>query len=219
MHSGGRRARPRMTVERLSREYVCVQGAPLIHSVDTAIFGLRYFTRCMACTFCHDGCCDHGVDIDLANRDRLLALGEDFSSRVAAPKAEWFTGGRCRRPGVSLRPLCAHGRAQRKMRVPFGRARLRHPCLCTGERARLSRDQAAGLDAVPRRPSTTACWDRAARSRTARLSARAMGRGVRRRAGRTRILFRRGLRRRARCATPPPRVRRVRGRSGARAPR
>jgi hypothetical protein len=80
-----------VTVVRLSRDYVCVQGAPVIHSVDTDIFALRYFARCMACGFCDDQCCSYGVDIDLGNVVRLAALGEDFSSRIAAPRAEWFT--------------------------------------------------------------------------------------------------------------------------------
>ena len=80
-----------VTVLRLSKDYVCVQGAPVIHSVDTAIFSLRYFMRCMACTFCNDQCCSYGVDIDLGNVMRLAALGEDFSSRIAVPRTEWFT--------------------------------------------------------------------------------------------------------------------------------
>ena len=80
-----------MTIVRLSRDYVCVQGAPVIHSVDTDIFALRYFARCMACGFCADQCCSYGVDIDLGNVVRLAALGEDFSSRIAAPRGEWFT--------------------------------------------------------------------------------------------------------------------------------
>jgi hypothetical protein len=79
-----------MSVIRLSRDYTCVQGAPVIHSVDDAIFSLRYFTRCMACTFCKDGCCDHGVDIDVANRDRLLA-DEAFAARIPVPREAWFT--------------------------------------------------------------------------------------------------------------------------------
>jgi hypothetical protein len=79
-----------MSVIRLSRDYTCVQGAPVIHSVDDAIFRLRYFTHCMACTFCKDGCCDHGVDIDVANRDRLLA-DEAFAARISAPREAWFT--------------------------------------------------------------------------------------------------------------------------------
>ncbi|HUO88467.1 MAG TPA: hypothetical protein VMU08_04775 [Rhizomicrobium sp.] len=80
-----------MTVRRLSRSYSGRRGAPRIHSVDTRIFALRYFTRCMACGFCNDQCCDHGVDIDVANAERLKALGEDFASRIAAPRGEWFT--------------------------------------------------------------------------------------------------------------------------------
>lgn len=80
-----------MTVVPLARAYICVQGAPVIHSVDTAIFSLRYFAKCMDCTFCDDQCCSYGVDIDLGNAVRLAALGEDFSSRIAAPRSEWFT--------------------------------------------------------------------------------------------------------------------------------
>ena len=80
-----------MSVLRLSRDYVCVQGAPVIHAVDTEIFALRYFTRCMACNFCGDQCCSYGVDIDVGNVVRLAALGEDFARRVAAPRTQWFT--------------------------------------------------------------------------------------------------------------------------------
>jgi Fe-S-cluster containining protein len=81
-----------MSVIQLARSYTCVQGAPVIHAVDTAIFELRYFARCMDCGFCNDQCCSYGVDIDLGNVMRLAALGEEFSSRIAAPRSEWFTG-------------------------------------------------------------------------------------------------------------------------------
>ncbi|MEI9994559.1 MAG: hypothetical protein WDM91_08190 [Rhizomicrobium sp.] len=80
-----------MAVVRLARDYVCVQGAPVIHSVDTDIFALRYFARCMDCAFCDDQCCSYGVDIDLGNVMRLAALGEDFAARIAVPRSEWFT--------------------------------------------------------------------------------------------------------------------------------
>jgi hypothetical protein len=80
-----------MGVLRLSRAYTSVQGAPVIHSVDTAIFALRYFARCMDCGFCADQCCSYGVDVDLGNAVRIAALGDEFASRVAAPRAEWFT--------------------------------------------------------------------------------------------------------------------------------
>jgi len=59
--------------------------------VDPAIFALRYFTHCMACGFCKDACCDHGVDIDLDNVERLKALPPDFHDRVGVPAEDWFT--------------------------------------------------------------------------------------------------------------------------------
>ena len=40
-------------------------GGPVLSAVDPRIFTLRYFTHCMACGFCHDACCHHGVDVDL----------------------------------------------------------------------------------------------------------------------------------------------------------
>jgi len=66
-------------------------GGPVLRAVDPAIFRLRYFTRCMACRFCADACCDHGVDVDLGNAARLKALPEDFKARVGVPESEWFT--------------------------------------------------------------------------------------------------------------------------------
>ena len=80
-----------MAVIRLARAYPSVQGAPVIHSVDTAIFSLRYFAKCMDCGFCDDQCCSYGVDIDLGNAMRIAALGDDFTDRIAAPRTEWFT--------------------------------------------------------------------------------------------------------------------------------
>jgi hypothetical protein len=81
-----------MTVQALSRPYPSVFQAPVLDKVDTRIFQLRYFTHCMACTFCDDQCCSYGVDIDEANVARLKGLGEDFRTFVAVPEAEWFTG-------------------------------------------------------------------------------------------------------------------------------
>ena len=75
----------------LSRSYESVMGGPVLTSVDPAIFTLRYFTNCMACGFCKDACCDHGVDIDLGNAARLKALPPDFHDRIGAPAEDWFT--------------------------------------------------------------------------------------------------------------------------------
>ena len=75
----------------LSRAYESVMGGPVLRAVDPAIFSLRYFTRCMECGFCKDACCDHGVDIDLGNMERLKSLPRDFRDRIGAPVEEWFT--------------------------------------------------------------------------------------------------------------------------------
>jgi hypothetical protein len=74
----------------LTREYPSVWSRPVIRGVDTAIFQLRYFRRCLACSYCNDQCCDHGVDVDAKNAERLLAMGEDFESYVGTHKSEWF---------------------------------------------------------------------------------------------------------------------------------
>jgi NAD-dependent dihydropyrimidine dehydrogenase PreA subunit len=75
----------------LDSEYPCAMGGPVLTAVDPRIFSLRYFTHCMACGFCHDACCDHGVDIDVENAARLRALPKEFHDRVGAPAADWFT--------------------------------------------------------------------------------------------------------------------------------
>ena len=80
-----------MSVLALSREHPSIYKAPVLHSVDTRIFALRYFTHCMACGFCGDQCCSYGVDIDAGNAERLLAQGDDFKAFIGVPPEEWFT--------------------------------------------------------------------------------------------------------------------------------
>ena len=75
----------------LDRAYPSIAGAPVLSDVDPAIFRLRYFRRCMACAFCGDQCCDHGVDIDVGNVRRLEALGPEFAAFVGSDPAHWFT--------------------------------------------------------------------------------------------------------------------------------
>jgi hypothetical protein len=81
-----------MSVVALGREHPSIFRAPVIRSIDTRIFALRYFTRCMSCGFCNDQCCSYGVDIDAGNAESLLALGEGFRKFVGVPDSEWFTG-------------------------------------------------------------------------------------------------------------------------------
>jgi len=68
-------------------------GAPAIAAVDPAIFTRRYYGHCMACTFCHDSCCQHGVDVSLPERDRILARAGELEPLVGRPASAWFTGG------------------------------------------------------------------------------------------------------------------------------
>ncbi len=79
-----------MSVLALGRVYPSIFSAPVIRAVDTRVFALRYFTHCMTCGFCNDQCCDYGVDIDLANMERLCTIGPKFEAFAGAPRAEWF---------------------------------------------------------------------------------------------------------------------------------
>jgi hypothetical protein len=79
-----------MSVIALHRDYPSIFAAPVVRAVDSDIFALSYFTHCMACGFCHDQCCDHGVDIDLANMERLRSLSPSFEKFVDVPQSEWF---------------------------------------------------------------------------------------------------------------------------------
>ena len=80
-----------MSIVALAREHPSIFKAPVLGSVDTQIFALRYFTHCMACGFCKDQCCSYGVDIDVANAEALRALGPDFQAFVGIAESEWFT--------------------------------------------------------------------------------------------------------------------------------
>jgi hypothetical protein len=74
----------------LSRPYTCIFGAPTLTAVHPQIFALRYFTRCMECTFCGDDCCSFGVDIDTGEAARVAAL-PGLAEIVGVPPSEWFT--------------------------------------------------------------------------------------------------------------------------------
>jgi len=76
----------------LSRTFRSRYGAPQLHSVDRAIFRRRYFTHCLACTFCHDWCCSFGVDVDRYHVDRILAHADDLEAYLGIPREQWFSG-------------------------------------------------------------------------------------------------------------------------------
>lgn len=73
----------------LSRSYPARAGAPVIAEVDPAIFTHRYFSACLACGFCNDACCTHGVDVDLPTAGRILAE-RDALVAFGVPAVEWF---------------------------------------------------------------------------------------------------------------------------------
>jgi Fe-S-cluster containining protein len=58
--------------------------------VDDAMFTRRYFGHCLKCTFCGDACCNHGVDVSLRERDRILARAAELEPLVAVPRSGWF---------------------------------------------------------------------------------------------------------------------------------
>ena len=65
-------------------------GAPTVREFDPEIFSRRYFGHCMQCGFCADSCCQHGVDVSVVERDRILARAAEIAPLAAAPVAEWF---------------------------------------------------------------------------------------------------------------------------------
>ena len=44
----------------------------------------------MSCGFCADACCQHGVDVSIVERDRILARAADIETRTARPRHTWF---------------------------------------------------------------------------------------------------------------------------------
>ena len=62
----------------------------MIQSVDDEIFVRRYFGFCMRCGFCADACCQHGVDVSIVERDRILAREQELVPRVGCAASDWF---------------------------------------------------------------------------------------------------------------------------------
>lgn len=76
----------------LSRQYPANGGAPVITAVDPGIFTRRYFARCMACGFCADSCCAHGVDVDGRVESALLAEATAIERHTGVRATDWFRG-------------------------------------------------------------------------------------------------------------------------------
>ncbi len=63
--------------------------------IDTAIFVRTYFVNCLNCSYCHDSCCQYGVDVDAVNVARLEGYAGDLEQYTGVPRARWFTGDWC----------------------------------------------------------------------------------------------------------------------------
>ncbi len=83
-----------MQRELLPRVFPSRYGAPVISAVDPRIFRLTYFTHCLDCRFCHDACCDHGVDVDQWHVDRIAEHADALEAFVGVPRHRWFTAAR-----------------------------------------------------------------------------------------------------------------------------
>jgi hypothetical protein len=74
----------------LSRPYPSRYGVPVISAADPAIFRLTYFTHCLACTYCHDQCCEDGVDVDLRTAKRIERDAARIEAFTGIPRTRWF---------------------------------------------------------------------------------------------------------------------------------
>lgn len=77
-------------IVRLSRAYASREGAPVLDRVDTRIFTQRYFAACLACGFCGDACCDHGVDVEEPKVALILARADALEPIIGVPRERWF---------------------------------------------------------------------------------------------------------------------------------
>jgi hypothetical protein len=79
-------------IHALSRSYPCRWGAPVVDRVDTAVFHRTYFVHCLSCNYCHDSCCQYGVDVDAENVARLEKHTEEIERSTGVLRERWFSG-------------------------------------------------------------------------------------------------------------------------------
>lgn len=75
----------------LPRQFPSRYGTPVITRVDAAIFSLRYFTHCLQCSYCHDQCCEHGVDVDLYHANQIERYADRIELYTGIPRRRWLT--------------------------------------------------------------------------------------------------------------------------------
>jgi hypothetical protein len=62
----------------------------VLSAVETVIFTRQYFTDCLACSFCHDWCCSHGVDVDLVHLRTIKRHAAALEAFTGIPQERWF---------------------------------------------------------------------------------------------------------------------------------
>ena len=75
---------------KLKNSYPSIHKLPVIHGVDTDIFEITYFMKCMECNFCKDQCCEWGADIDMQNVERLMKYKDELEQFTGIKSDKWF---------------------------------------------------------------------------------------------------------------------------------
>ncbi len=75
---------------KLKNSYPSIHKLPVIHGVDTDIFEITYYMKCMECNFCKDQCCEWGADIDMQNVARLMKHKDELEQFTGIKSERWF---------------------------------------------------------------------------------------------------------------------------------
>ncbi|MBL8017938.1 MAG: DUF3109 family protein [Ignavibacteria bacterium] len=75
---------------KLKNSYPSIHKLPVIHGVDTDIFEITYYMKCMECNFCKDQCCEWGADIDMQNVARLMKYKDELEQFTGIKSDKWF---------------------------------------------------------------------------------------------------------------------------------
>jgi hypothetical protein len=81
---------PDLRIVSLPASFPSRYGVPVLTAVDVAVFGRRYFTHCMECSFCHDWCCSEGVDVDLHHLHALETHAAALEAHTGISRDRWF---------------------------------------------------------------------------------------------------------------------------------
>ena len=139
--------------------------------------------NCMACTYCHDSCCQYGADIDADNVPRVERYADELERFTGVPRDRWW---RTRLEAGAEGPAAVDwtedrefpGGRQTRTRVEGGAcvflARTRAGACCTRSRSAVgSTTTRSSRWSAPcsRSPSTAGCFIRRTRSPIGRSSA------------------------------------------------